>query len=240
MLVRMAIKLARLNRSLPVRRQAADVVQDAIMRGQLRPGESLRQRTLALEFKLSHSAVREVLLELENRGLIAKKGSTYAVSHLSEDEYNDLVAMRLLLEPVACRFTAEHWRAQAGAELEACLDRMRKAVDGRDFAGCWQCDRDFHRIIWKHQPNRVLEAHLDRICTQLFAFYLSQSYADTYTPQGPRDRVLLEHRLILDVLRSSDGARAERMVRRVLERSSRRASAILRRIWAAPARRASL
>ena len=61
----MVIKLPRLNRSFPVRQEAADVVQDAIMKGLLRPGENLRQRTLALQFKRSHSAVREVLLELE-------------------------------------------------------------------------------------------------------------------------------------------------------------------------------
>ena len=61
----MVIKLTRLNRSLPVRQQAADVVQDAIMKGLLGPGESLRQRTLAVQFKLSHSAVREVFSNLK-------------------------------------------------------------------------------------------------------------------------------------------------------------------------------
>ncbi|SRR5581483_11235522 len=227
----MVIKLPRLNRSLPVRHQAADAVQDAIMKGLLRPGENLRQRTLAVQFKLSHSAVREVLLELENRGLIAKKGSSYAVTRLSEEEYEDLRMMRLLLEPFACRLAAERWRPEIANELEQCLERMRLAFEQGDFASSWQCDRDFHRIIWKYQPNRVLEAHLERVCRQLFAFYLSQSYADAYFPHAPTTRILQEHKLILEVLRTRDGAKAERIVRRILERSSRKAYRMLREIW---------
>jgi DNA-binding GntR family transcriptional regulator len=232
----MVIKLPRLNRSLPVRQQAADLVQDAIMKGLLRPGERLRQRTLAVQFRLSHSAVREVLLELENRALIAKKGSSYAVTRLSEEEYDDLMMVRLLLEPVAWRLTAEHWSPGLGIELEECLERMRAALHANDFVASWQCDREFHRIVWKHQPNRVLESHLDRVCRQLFAFYLSQSYAETYYPQAPRERVLREHQLILEVLRTRDGSRVERVVRRVLERSNRRAYSALRRIWRAEPR----
>ena len=132
---------------------------------------------------------------------------------------------------MACRLAAEHWNAKVGIELEQCLARMRLAFKEDNFSALWQCDREFHRIIWKCQPNRVLESHLDRICRPLFAFYLSQRYADTYYPQVPKQRVLNEHSLILDVLRTRDGPRVERMVRRVLERSSRRASTMLRQAW---------
>jgi len=229
----MILRKHKLDRSLPVRRQAADVVQDAIMKGLLRPGEKLQQRTLALQFKLSHSAVREVLLELENRGLLTKKKSTYAVAHLSEDEFNDLNMMRNLLEPVACRLAAQHWQMELGLELEDCLDRMGEAFRERDFLKSWDCDREFHRIIWKHQPNRILEAHLEKISTQLFAFYLSQSVAASYYPHAPVDKIFQEHRLVLEVLRTRDGERAERVVRRVLERSSRRGFRLLHPIWRA-------
>ena len=203
------------------------------MKGLLRPGEKLQQRTLALQFKLSHSAVREVLLELENRGLLTKKKSTYAVARLSEDEFNDLNMMRNLLEPVACRLAAQHWRMELGLALEDCLGRMGQAFRERDFLKSWDCDREFHRIIWKHQPNRILEAHLEKISTQLFAFYLSQSVAGAYSLQAPVDKIFHEHQLILEVLQTRDGQRAERVVRRVLERSSRRGFRLLHPIWRA-------
>lgn len=233
----MILRKHRLDRSLPVRRQAADVVQDAIMKGLLRPGEKLQQRTLAGQFKLSHSAVREVLLELENRGLLTKGRSTYTVAHLSEDEFNDLNMMRNLLEPVACRLAAQHWRMELGLELEDCLDRMGQAFRERDFLSSWECDREFHRIIWKYQPNRILQAHLEKISTQLFAFYLSQSVADSYHPLAPLDKIFREHQLILEVLRTRDGQRAERVVRRILERSSQRGLRLLHPIWRAEQKR---
>jgi DNA-binding GntR family transcriptional regulator len=228
------IPLPKLDRTLPVRQQAADVVQDAIMKGLLRAGESLRQRTLAVQFKLSHSAVREVLLELDNRGLITKRGSTYTVARLSEQEYRDLVMMRRLLEPAACRLAAQSFRPELGAQLEACIDRMRQALARKDHVASWQHDRDFHRLIWKYQPNRILESHLDRICTQLFAFYLSHDYMNymkSCYPQVPIKRILGEHTLILEILRTGDGDRAERIMRRILEASSRRAFQVVHEMW---------
>ena len=224
----MVLKRHKLNRSLPVRLQAADVVQDAIMNGLLQPGEKLRQRMLATQFKLSHSAVREVLLELENRGLITKRGSSYAISLFSEDEFQDLSMMRQLLEPVACRLAAEHWQADLGDKLEACLERMRTAFEEKDLLVSWECDRQFHRIIWKHQPNRILEAHLEKICTQLFAFYISPKVVEQYYPVAPFKRIFAEHSVILDVLRTRDGALAERIVRRILVRSGRHAFKVWR------------
>jgi DNA-binding GntR family transcriptional regulator len=222
------LKRHKLDRSFPVRQQAADVVQDAIMKGLLRPGEKLRQRMLASQFDLSHSAVREVLIELENRGLILKEGSSYMIAKYSEDEFGDLAMMRCLLEPVACRLAAQHWNARLGAELEHCLERMRKAFGARDVLLSWECDRDFHKIIHRHQPNRVLEAHLDKICTKLFAFYISQLIMTQYYRTSPHERILGEHKLILETLRSRDGERAERIVRRILERSSRRSLQVWR------------
>jgi DNA-binding GntR family transcriptional regulator len=227
------LKRYKLDRSFPVRQQAADLVQDAIMRGLLRPGEKLHQRVLASQFKLSHSAVREVLIELENRGLILKEGSSYMIARYSEDEFSDLAMMRCLLEPVACRLAAQHWNSLFGEELEQCLERMRKAFDDRDALLSWECDRDFHKIIRRHQPNRVLEAHLEKICTKLFAFYISQFIVTKHLRKAPPERIFAEHRLILETLRSRDGDRAERIVRRILERSSRRSFHIWRQARAA-------
>jgi DNA-binding GntR family transcriptional regulator len=203
------------------------------MTGLLRPGEKLHQRVLAAQFKLSHSAVREVLIELENRGLILKDGSSYMIARYSEDEFGDLAMMRCLLEPVACRLAAQHWNSQFGAKLEECLDRMRKASADRDMLLSWECDRDFHKIIRQHQPNRVLEAHLEKICTKLFAFYISQMIVTRQYRKAPHERIFAEHRLILEALRSRDGDRAERIVRRILERSSRRSFHIWREACAA-------
>jgi DNA-binding GntR family transcriptional regulator len=227
------LKRYRLDRSIPVRRQAADLVQDAIMKGVLCPGEKLRQRALANQFKLSHSAVREVLIELENRGLLTKRRSTYTVAHVSEDDYHDLVAMRCLLEPAACRLAAQQWHMGVGGELERCLERMRQALRVRDYMRSWECDRQFHRIIWKNQPNRILEAHLEKVCTQIFTFYLSQSFVWAYYPKANVDRIIREHQLILEVLRTRDGQRAERVVRRILERAGRRGLKMLHRVWRA-------
>jgi DNA-binding GntR family transcriptional regulator len=69
----MILRKHELDRLLPVRRQAANLVQDAITKGLLRSGQKMQQCTLEVQFKLSHAAVRKVLLESENRGPLTKK-----------------------------------------------------------------------------------------------------------------------------------------------------------------------
>ncbi len=82
----------------------ADVLRDAIMHGELKGGQALRQDELAARFGLSRIPVREALRQLEGEGLVVVHPHRGAVvSVLSGEELQELCEIRIALETAALR-----------------------------------------------------------------------------------------------------------------------------------------
>lgn len=214
----MSVLRHNLDQSQPSRVAVADLLQAAILHGRILAGEEVPQLPLARELGLSQSSVREGLQELEHRGLIVKNGRRRSVISLSEDDLADLYQLRALLEPLACRLAAQCYRQIVDERLEGCLERMRDAALADDYLKYSEADYEFHYSIWKTQPNRLLEHHLERLCLPLWSYDLRQR---RYAHGVNFERSLKQHRLILTALRTRDGSRAERLVKRLIERLGR-------------------
>jgi len=207
-----------LDRSRPACLEVADIVQEAILSGHLAPGQEILQLELARELRLSQSAIREALQELEHRGLVVRDGRTRRVIRLSEEELADIYQIRAALEPLACRLAAYYWNKEFDNKLQACLCLMRKGAEERDYPAHARADVEFHRIIWRHQPNRTLERQLEILCMPLFAFDLVERSPDAFLNF---ERSLRQHWTIVTALRTRDGERAEKTLRRLIERFHR-------------------
>jgi DNA-binding GntR family transcriptional regulator len=82
----------------------ADVLREAIMRGTLTGGQTLRQDELAHRFGLSRIPVREALRQLEGEGLVTTQPHCgTVVSQLSGGELQELCEIRVALETTALR-----------------------------------------------------------------------------------------------------------------------------------------
>jgi DNA-binding GntR family transcriptional regulator len=208
----------RIDRSKPLRHQAVSMIEEAILHGHVRPGEEVPQLKLSKLLGLSQPSIREALQELEHRGLVVKQGRVRTVTSLSEQDLGNIFQVRLLLEPFACRLAAYGWTQQSSDALEHCLALMRKSAQELDYRRHISVDLEFHRTIWRHQPNRQLERLLNVLCTPLFAYELVWR-------GGPGcldfDWNLLQTKKILMVLRTRDGERAERVVRHIIGRFHR-------------------
>src|SRR5215211_5972136 len=80
----------------------ADSIRAAILSGQLKPGETLVERRLAVQLGVSKTPVREALIALSTSGLVAvnpNRGVT--VRRLTLDDIRKCYEVRLLLEPWA-------------------------------------------------------------------------------------------------------------------------------------------
>jgi DNA-binding GntR family transcriptional regulator len=202
------------DRSKPIRQRAANLVQEAVLRGHLQPGDEISQLTLARELGLSQASLREALQELEHRGLLEKRGRTWLITRLSEDDLSELYQVRALLEPLACRLAACGFTQRLGEQLDQCLARMTEAARAVDYPEHSRSDIEFHQLIWKSQPNRLLEKHLNLLCLPLFAYDLVKRKE---LVNLDFERSLRQHRLIVDLLRTRDGERTERIVRRLMQ-----------------------
>lgn len=209
---------ANIDESGPIRVAAANFLQNAILNGELRPGQEIPQQRLSQEMGFSQSSLREALQELETRGLIMKSGRSWTVTQLSLDDLADIYQLRAVLEPAACRLAAHHWSQELNDKLEDLIQQMHQAALDKDYFRHAQADMEFHRSIWSCQPNRLLEKYLNQVCMRLWAYDLVERCGCAYLDF---DRSLRQHRTILSVLNARDGVRAEKVVRRLVERFHR-------------------
>lgn len=186
-----------------LRLQVADFLRDSILRGNLKPGERVVERTLAKSLGVGQATVRESLQILEHEGLIFKKANTASfVTQLSAERVTEIIDIRLELEPKA--FLLAH-RRRTPADLEklrGLVERIEKAVENDDYYQTSRTDLMFHQEVWSISGNQTLERILSQLCTPLFA-YLMVFLSTSGSPLKERVR---SHQILLDALAGADEA----------------------------------
>jgi DNA-binding GntR family transcriptional regulator len=102
----------------------ADGIRLAILRGQLAPGQVLRQEELAKQFGLSRAPVREALRQLETEGLVVSypnRGTV--VAELSPEDIEEVFLIRVTLETTALRLSVPKMTDSDFRKAEAVLDQ---------------------------------------------------------------------------------------------------------------------
>jgi DNA-binding GntR family transcriptional regulator len=176
---------------------------DAVLKGELRPGERIVEGKLARQLGVSQGSLREALHELEHQSLVTKHGNrgTFVTKLTIEEIINDIYMTRQQLEPLAAFLAQKRMTPENSARLEALLERMSFATEKRDLVELSKSDLSFHQLIWRLSGNRALEKALNVICLPLFAFDLIHLYsAPTYDYQ----KALNEHYELLEALKSPD------------------------------------
>ena len=183
----------------------AAYLRDAILFGDLAPGQWIRQEEVAARLGTSRLPVREALRMLEAEGLTehtANKGAR--VPALDRHELDVLYQMRERLEPLALTESIPHLTSAAIRELEDLADRIAADTDLSEFLAL---DRAFHLGSYAGCGTEHLLATVTRMWNS------TQPYRRMFMTLGGPDRRWIvdhEHRLILDAIKRQDGVDAER------------------------------
>jgi DNA-binding GntR family transcriptional regulator len=190
-----------------------DALQSAIVTGDLKPGEKIREPELARRFGTSRGPLRDALRRLEARHLVVNTPNSGArVVSLSPRQLVELYEVREALEGMTCRLAADNMSDEEIDDLAALLDRHEAEISGKDGAAYFrqEGDLDFHFRIASACGNELLRSALCEDHYQLMRLYRYK-----FANRGGRARrALAEHRLILDAIRERDGEYAELMMRR--------------------------
>jgi DNA-binding GntR family transcriptional regulator len=154
-----------------LRSQVVSALKHAILSGRFNPGDPIREVHVGAELGVSQNTVREALLQLEQLGLVVRNTNrNTVVTKLSHRDIEELVSVRLLLEPKAFCLAAN---TISSADIDALRTEIRElahaASTGAAFDAC-QSDLRFHRQVWQHSGHRALAAALERTILPLFAF----------------------------------------------------------------------
>jgi DNA-binding GntR family transcriptional regulator len=181
----------------------AESLRQAIIDGQLGPGESLRQENLARHYAVSRIPVREALRQLGSEGWIVLEPNRGArVSPLSAQEVREIYEIRASLEVTALRLAGPHHTPQS---LKRAAAALRVSRGERDQSRYVQHNREFHLALYAPAGRPRLTAMIDSLHSQGERYLRLKLDMPTYKHQSDD-----EHEEIFEALR---GGKIERAVR---------------------------
>ncbi len=134
--------------NLPLRSRIADVLREAILRGELRPGQTLTEVSLSQQLQVSRAPVREAFRSLSKEGLletIPYKGTR--VRALSRTDIEETYSLRGQLEAFAVTRITGSAVPVDFAPLETICQTMQAFAAQGDIAGLNLEDERFHKTI---------------------------------------------------------------------------------------------
>jgi DNA-binding GntR family transcriptional regulator len=182
-----------------------DLLEEAILEGELKPGERLRAEALAQRFGTSRTPIREALLQLEGQGLVELEPNRGAVVRaFDRDDLLDLYNVRALLEPAAAALAAKR------ISLTDCerLEQLCELAEIAPVEAQIDYNERFHRIISEAagSPRLAVAMRAASGIPRMFRQRFWQSDAQ-------RAESLLCHRRLVSAFRARDAQLAEAVMR---------------------------
>lgn len=199
-----------------------DRIRDIVVSGVVEPGEMLGESSLAEEFGVSRTPVREALKQLEREGLVeirARVGTF--VRKPSQREVVELFQLKESLEGLAAGLLARRGDVPALQDLDVNVIQEREAVVAQDRGAYAALVHDFHHTLVAGADNAKLSEHYDMLMNQL-AYH--RIVAQSLTLPGRLEASLSEHGRILDAIRTKDPLTAEFAMRRHVSHSQQAAA----------------
>jgi DNA-binding GntR family transcriptional regulator len=183
----------------------AESLRQAIIDGQLGPGESLRQENLAKHYAVSRIPVREALRQLGSEGwIVLQRNRGARVSPLSAREVREIYEIRASLEVTALRLAAPHHTPQS---LKLAAAALRVSRSERDQSRYVQHNREFRLALYAPAGRPRLTAMIDSLHSQGERYLRLKLDMPAYKQQSDD-----EHEEILKALRAGKIERAVRIL----------------------------
>jgi DNA-binding GntR family transcriptional regulator len=177
-------------------------LHDAILTGQLEPGERLPIEQLGGILGMSAMPIREALRRLDAAGLVENVPHRGArVTELSLGDLGEIYEARLALEPLAAGRAAERFSerdARIGSELLADLERR----PDDDSAETWAAHKAFHFALYQAAGSSWLLRLIEPLWEMSHRYLLSVSVPRKLESRGG------EHAMILQACIDGDCERA--------------------------------
>ncbi|WP_130512319.1 GntR family transcriptional regulator [Krasilnikovia cinnamomea] len=191
----------------------AQAVRDGVAAGELVPGTTYSVYQLAELLGVSRSPAREGLLRLAEAGLIEiRRNRGFRVLPPSAHDIEEIIGIRLALEPPAARHAAERGTDEQLAAVRAALEAMAAAAGRDDDASFWPADRTLHDLLLRTAGRPRTAAIVERLRTTTALL----GPPTTASGRTLRD-IHAEHEPVVSAVLGRDGAAAEAAMRAHLE-----------------------
>ena len=198
-----------MNEYLPLRDVVFNTLRQAILKGELAPGERLMEIQLADRLGVSRTPIREAIRKLELEGLvlmIPRKGAE--VAKISEKSLRDVLEVRRALEVLAVELACQRMTEEDIKKLESAQEDFKAAVDKGEAMAIAETDEHYHDIIYNGTGNVRLIQLLNNLREQMYRYRLE------YIKEADKRQILLiEHEHILKGLKERKMAEVKEAMR---------------------------
>lgn len=184
----------------PLRDVVFNTLRQAIIKGDLKPGERLLEIQLADKLGVSRTPVREAIRKLELEGLVTmvpRRGTT--VLGITKKHLKDVLEIRSALEELALELACRRVTPEQYEELvrlEALLEEKQDSDNAFELS---DIDEKFHEQIYQATNNPRLVQLLANLREQMYRFRLEYMKA-----KDKRPRLIQEHQQIIKALKNKD------------------------------------
>lgn len=146
-----------MNAYLPLRDVVFNTLREAILKGELKPGERLMELQLASKLGVSRTPIREAIRMLEQEGLavtIPRRGAE--VARMTEKDMEDVLQIRAALDELAVQLATEQITDEQFDALEQARQNFENSLKSDDVKEIAQADVAFHDAIYNATGNAKL------------------------------------------------------------------------------------
>lgn len=190
-----------------LRDRISESLSAAIISGELAAGTLVSVPTLATQFAVSATPVREAMLDLEQRGFVASvRNKGFRVTAVSEQDLREIVELRQLIEAPTMRALAGSLPVESLPRWRALAAQITLHADNANLSGFIECDRDFHLGLLGLYGNVRLVEMVRELRLQTRMVNLARMTKSVELLEAAR-----EHHVMLDLLERGDGAALEEL-----------------------------
>ncbi len=194
---------------LPLRDVVFNTLRQAILRGEMEPGERLMEIQLSQKLGVSRTPIREAIRKLELEGLvimIPRKGAE--VAHITEKDMRDVLEVRSTLEELAVTLACKNVTPDKIEALKAANKVFESAIISKDVVNIVDADVSFHDIIYAMTDNQRLIQIINNLREQMYRYRLE------YVKDARTHSILIsEHNDIIKKLQDKNVEDAKTVVR---------------------------
>jgi len=191
--------------------QIIEYIKDAILRGELGPGDKVNEAHFASRLSISRAPIREALQMLVQEGLIVsipQRGKF--ITSLTAKEIQDSYFTGGVLEGAAVAAAVDQFTEDDFNKLQSVIDQMKQlAENGENRDKLAPLDNAFHDILLSKTDNKLLIELSHRSCRGISKFLFFKHWRKQFTTKENYAR----HQAVLDVLRTKNPVAVEKCIR---------------------------
>lgn len=213
-----------MNAYLPLRDVVFNTLREAILKGELKPGERLMELQLASKLGVSRTPIREAIRMLELEGLavtVPRKGAE--VAKMTEKDMEDVLQIRRALDELAARLACDKVTQQQLKTIKAAAENFEESTRSRDVKKVAHADVAFHDAIYTAADNPKLMNMLNNLREQMYRYRVEYLKDESAYPA-----LIAEHQEIYEGLKSKDRDSVVRAMSRHVVNQEREMKIIIR------------